>query len=256
MSDLLIFTTAAGRYKVYADLFKFCCKRAYPQYDVEVRELSDEDCVTPYFSACFRFLIEPKGIFSRPEYPKNIYITDIDMMICQESISLLDFHLNEIKQTGLCYSNVPRWKEPMGENRMTGLHFVTDEWWDRTIEARKKEFRRLTVGEIGSLKCEDELMLMRIIKASGLPVTERGHLVSRHHGIHLGTLRDQREKTLQQRRNAIKSRVSVEKATYWLNLIDTVEYRDIFRDIIKRDLQAVWELKELEKFCHQIAGKP
>lgn len=249
MNDFLIFTTAAGRYRVYADLFRFCCRRAYPQYDVEILDIPSNQYRTPYYSACARFLIAPM------EERKYVYITDIDMMICPETPSLLDFHLREIEKTGLCYSNVPRWKEPMGENRMTGLHFVTKEWWGKTYDARAFEQVRLMRGEIGSLKCEDELMLMRIIKASGLPLTERGHLVSRHHGIHLGTLRDQRDKTLQQRRNAIKSRVNVEKASYWLDLIDTVEYRDIFREIIKQDLQAVWELKELEKFCHQIAGR-
>ncbi|MBE3122181.1 MAG: hypothetical protein IMZ53_01435 [Thermoplasmata archaeon] len=249
MNDLLIFTTAAGLYKVYADLFRFCCNRAYPEYDVEILECDDEQ--TAYESACIRFLLIP--VFSKTKYT---YITDIDMMICPETPSLLNFHLNEIKQTGLCYSNVPRWKEPMGENRMTGLHFVTDDWWDKTNNARHYELNRLLNAEIGSCKCEDELMLMRIIKASGLPVTERGHLVSRHHGIHLGTLRDQRDKTLQQRRNAVKSRVSVEKALYWLNLVDTPEYRGIFKEIIKRDLQAVWELRELEKYCRQIAGRP
>ncbi len=254
MNDLLIFTTAAGRYRVYEDLFKFCCKRAYPQYDVEVLRISDEECRTPYFSACVRFLVAPT---TRPmDEQVYTYITDIDMMICPETTCLLDFHILETMKTHLCYSNVPRWKEPMGENRMTGLHFVTKEWWWRTMKARGEELARLERGEIGSLKCEDELMLMRIIKASGLPVTERGHLVSRHHGIHLGTLRDQRQKTIQQRRNAIKSRVSVEKASYWLDLIETVEYRDIFREIIRQDLQAVWELKELEKHCRQIAGRP
>lgn len=252
MNDLIVFTTAAGRYRVYEDLFRFCCKRAYPQYGVEVVKIENEK--TAYESACVRFLLAPTT--RAMEDQRYTYITDIDMMICPETPSLLDFHLAEIKATGLCYSNVPRWKEPMGENRMTGLHFVTKDWWEITAEVRKNEYARLQRGEIGQLKCEDELMLMRIIKASGLPVTERSHLISRHHGIHLGTLRDYRKMTIQQRRVAVHRRVSHEKAKYWLDLIETPEYKGIFKEIIKRDQQATWELKELEKYCRQIAGRP
>jgi hypothetical protein len=186
---------------------------------------------------------------------KYVYITDIDMMICPEIPTLLDFHLKEIKETGLCYSNTPRWKEPMGDNRMTGLHFVTKEWWRQTEIASAHELDRLVKGEIGGCKCDDELMLMRIIKASGLPVADRRPLIPRHHGIHLGTLRDYRKMTLQARRNAVHRRIGMEKAAYWLGLIKTPEYGRIFSEIKKTDKQATWELTELEKFCHQITGQ-
>jgi len=43
----------------------------------------------------------------------------------------------------------------------------------------------------------------------------------------------------------------VEKARYWLGLISTPEYREIFKRM-HTDSQAVWELNELKKFCHQI----
>ena len=244
MSDLLIFTTAEGRYKVYTDLFTTVCKRAYPQYDVRVMETHT---VKQYGSACMRFLFPVA-----PGY-KYIYITDIDMMICPETPSLLDFHLAEIMETGLCYSNVPRWKEPMGENRMTGLHFVTEEWWGVTHEARAKETIRLVNGEIGSCKCDDELLLMRIVRASGLRVTDRKHLISRHHGIHLGTLRDYRQFSYQKRRANVYKRLKGDKARFWVEFVETEEYRSLFSAIRKADEQAKWELEELEKFARQIA---
>jgi hypothetical protein len=241
MNSLLIFTTVEGRYRIYRELFEFCCHRAYPEYDVQVMDVRTNQ---PYGAACMRFLVDVSG------HPYT-YITDIDMMIIPEKPSLLEFHSAEIEKTGLCYSNVPRWKEPMGENRMTGLHFVTDDWWEITRDARLREVHKTNHEGLGKCKCDDELSLMRIVKGSGLPVTDRGHLVSRHHGIHLGTLRDYRKQTLQMRRNAVKSRVSVEKARYWLGLISTPEYREIFKRM-HTDSQAVWELNELKKFCHQI----
>lgn len=248
MNNLLIYATASGRYEAYEPLFRFCIEKAYPRMAVEVERLP-YDKRRPYYSSCYRFLKIPElKIYHCYNY---VYITDIDMLICPESPSLLTFHTLEMEKTGLPYSNVPRWKEPMGENRLTGLHFIEERWYTRTFEAREKELYNLKNGLIGSCKCDDELMLMRIVKASGLDIPERGNLLRRHHGIHLGTLRDYRDKTLQQRRNNVRTRIRPH-AGYWCNLIETADYKAIVRTIRDKDL--LWELKELEKFARQIAG--
>jgi hypothetical protein len=104
------------------------------------------------------------------------------------------------------------------------------------------------------MKCDDELMLMRIVKNSGMPVTKRSNLLVRHHGIHLGTFRDNRKESIQKRRNAAYSRIRPH-ARYWLGLIETPEYKSLFRGIQKQDEQAAWELKEAEKYAHQLGGK-
>jgi len=240
LNPLLIFTTVNGRYRVYADLFKFCCKRAYPDYEVIVMDLPDNKI--PHYSSCFRFLVDP-------QWDGDVYITDIDMMICPEKVRIEAFHKAEIEQTGYCYSNSPRWKEPHGENRLTGLHYVTKEWWDRTLLMRSFELNALQDGKLGHCKCDDEMMLMRIVKNSGLPVTKQSQLTSRHHGIHLGTVRDYAKETIQSRKSALKERIDRFRANYWLKLIETQEYRSIFATIQKQDKQATWELQELERFC-------
>lgn len=251
---LLIFTVAMGKYRVYTDLFTYLVNKAYPEYEVSVLN-ADEDLQFskeflqdhPWFASCLRFTWDP----SCGEY-KNVYITDVDMMICPETPSLLDFHRAEMRETGLYYSNVPRWREPMGENRMTGLHFVGSQWWIASELAREHERQRLFCGEIGDCKCDDELMLMRIIKNSGLPVTQTSNLLRRHHGIHLGTLRDYRGETLQKRRGAVYSRIRPH-AGYWRELIETEDYKKLFAEIRRQDKDAEWELKELEKFVRQLA---
>jgi hypothetical protein len=246
MSEVLIYAVVEGRYKNYADLFKFCCKRAYSQYDVQVEEIKTP---LPNGAACWRFCTTIPGY-------QYVYITDIDMMICPEKPTLLEYHLKEIAETGLCYSNTPRWKEPMAENRMTGLHFVTSQWWGVTERERFFNAENVMHGKIGNLKCDDELMLMRIIKGSGLPVAARRPLVQRHHGIHLGVLRDYKKETLQRLRNAVMWRVGVEKAVYWLGLIKEPGYQEIYKKLAHTDSQIIQELKLLEKYCRQIARMP
>lgn len=236
---LLIFTTVNGRYKVYADLFTFCINRAYPEYRVEVKVL--EELKMPYYSACARFLYDPG-------FDGDVYITDVDMMICPEKLSIQGFHREEIRKSGLCYSNSPRWKEPHGENRLTGLHYVTEEWWKVIKDQRFKETQRLLNGEIGYKKDDDEQMLMRIVKNSGLPVAKYGPLINRHHGIHLGTIRDYAGGTLQTKKVVLRQRIDKERAWYWCNFIDTEDYKKLFAEIQKQDRQATYELKELEKF--------
>ena len=198
VKDLCIFSLISGRYRHYADLFKLCAMTAYPEYDVvfQVSDVPRDAVSTTFFTACERYLMELRTY-------KYVYITDIDMMIMRETPTLLDFHLAEIENTGLPYSNVPRWHEPMGENRLTGLHFVTNAWWDITKKARDEERRRLYAGEIGNMKCDDELMLMRIVKNSGLAVPPNSELLCRHHGIHLGTYRDYKPKGLQSLKAAL-----------------------------------------------------
>ena len=236
---LLIFTTVNGRYRVYADLFTFCCKRAYPEYRVEVKVL--EESKIHYYAACKRFLMNP-------EFDGDVYITDVDMMICPEKVSIQDFHREEIRKSGLFYSNSPRWKEPHGENRLTGLHYVTEDWWKKTYHEREMEAIELFYSKIGYCKCDDEMMLMRIVKNSGLPVAKYGPLINRHHGIHLGTIRDYAGGTLQTKKTVLRQRIDKERAWYWCNFIDTEDYRKLFKDIEKQDKQATYELKELEKF--------
>lgn len=229
-----------GRYKVYADLFTYCVEKAYPEYAISILKLPKYK--EPYYSACYRFLVEPIS------ENRDIYITDIDMMICPEKVSIQDFHRDEIRKSGLCYSNSPRWKEPHGENRLTGLHYVTSEWWKATSAQRTIEYNKLVAGEIGHCKCDDEMSLMRIVKNSGLEVAKYGPLINRHHGIHLGTIRDYADKTYQTMKTVLRQRIDRERAWYWCNFIDTEDYKKLFREIEKQDKQATMELKTLEKF--------
>ena len=247
MSDLLITTFAVGRYKVYSELFRYAIKVAYPEYDVHVFE--SEVQVPKYYGACIRFLHEDQELFSQYKY---VYITDIDMLIVREPVSILDFHTAEIKESGLCYSNTPRGLETQGFNRLTGLHFVTPEWWDLTRDARAKWHNELVAGRIGEVAIHDELMLMDIVRDSGLKVAEpKKDLICRHHGLHLGTVRAHKHETIQKLRRDVFLRVSIQRAQEWMKVVETTDYRYIMVDIHRRDKQAYEELMLMEKFTRQ-----
>lgn len=246
MKDLLITTWAVGRYKVYSELFQFAIKKAYPEYDVHV--FNSDIQMPKYYGACIRFLLNP-DLFRDYKY---VYITDIDMMIVRESVTILDFHTNEINETGLCYSNTPRGNEERGFDRLTGLHFVTQEWWENTKGIRKKYLKMLSDCEIGEVAIHDELMLMNIVKESGLPVSPpKRDLICRHHGLHLGTVRAHKHETLQKLRRDVFIRVSVQRAKEWMKVVETPEYRSIMLDIKRRDKMAYDELCIMEKFTRQ-----
>jgi hypothetical protein len=246
MKDLLITTWAVGRYKVYRELFEFAIKQAYPEYDVHVFE---SGIASPkYYGACIRFLLNP-DVFRDYRY---VYITDIDMMIVREPVSILDFHLSELSETGLCYSNTPRGMEERGFDRLTGLHFVTQYWFEKTKDARSNFLKKLCDNEIGEVAIHDELMLMDIVKESGLPVAPpKKDLICRHHGLHLGTVRAHKHETLQKLRRDVFIRVSVQRAKEWLKVVETPEYRSIIQDIKRRDKMAYDELCIMEKFTRQ-----
>jgi hypothetical protein len=140
------------------------------------------------------------------------------MMIMPETPSLKDFHIQEMQESGLCYSNTPRGTEERGADRVTGLHFVGFEWFNKTYDARRKYLERCMNGEYTN-RIDDELILMRVIKESGLEVPRKRPLMKRHHGIHFGTLRAYKSHDRKHRFEQLRLRISPERARQWQELI-------------------------------------
>jgi hypothetical protein len=193
---------------------------------------------TEYDAACRRFLIQISGY---------TYITDVDMMILREDVPLSDFHLGEMRASGLPYSNTMRGREARGDKRMTGLHFVSPEWWPATRIRREAYLHKLDDGTYGQGRYDDELMLMDLCRACG-PLPPKRRLLDRHHGIHLGTLRSYRNSTIQTRKEQLRVRISAKRSRQWQELCATREYRSIEADIRRRSRAIVWELDELFRY--------
>ncbi len=251
MSDILITTVAEGRYINYAEMWELSLSKAYPEYEHHITFVQGNSHLPKYFGACMRYI----GVASKNKVVyKYTYITDIDMMIVREKPTLLDFHLKEIQESGLCYSNSPRGSEQQGPNRLTGLHFVTDDWWEKTEKARLKYFKQILSKEIGEGQIDDELMLMNIVKESGLQIAKPVvNLMERHHGLHLGTVRAHKAESLQSLRRAVSIRVNKDKATKWQEVVACPEYSKILSKIQKKDRMAYEEFMIMDKFTRQIS---
>ena len=250
MSDLLITVAVNNRYTSYIDMWELALSKAYPEYDTAAVVFNPGN--TPqYYGACIRFLKNMSECNGK-QY-KYTYITDVDMMIVREDVPLLDFHLNEIKETGLCYSNTARGTETEGPNRLTGLHFVTGEWWGKTKVVRDRYFKKLCAGEIGNSPIDDELMLMKIVKESWIETPPpRRDLIGRHHGLHLGTVRAHKSESHQSLRRAVHLRVSPDKAKKWQGVVCSREYSSILSKVQKSDRMAYEEFMIMDRMTKQI----
>jgi hypothetical protein len=251
LNKVLIYTFAIGRYLIYSELWQYCLRLAYPEYDVRVITWGNTvDNLPQYFGAVNRYLLTP------PLEYDYYYITDIDMMIVREDPPLHVFHMEEMNQWNLCYSNRRRGPgQPVGVNRLTGLHFCSREWFSITAAAREKYTNIVLSGQRGNDKIDDELIIADIATESGLTLAPQGPLVTRHHGIHLGTVRDYRGQTLEKRRTAFKIRVKRDTAVKWQKVVETEEYQRIYSSIRVSDRDAAWELYEVDKLTKQMCNE-
>jgi hypothetical protein len=239
----------------YADLWRFCINREYPEYECTVVTGTETDS-PKYYGACIRYLMENPN----SNICEYTYITDIDMLILREDTPIHEYHTKEMRN-GECFSNARRGPgEPQGVNRLTGLHFMHKSWYEKTVDARIKYTEKLINKEIGSVSIDDELMLAKIVTESGMELPPNRPLIERHHGIHLGTLRDKSKfknssASLQERNRAFRARVNHNMAKRWVNIIDSDEYKELFKNMNMRNKQLIWELSEVERLCRQMVNE-
>jgi MoaA/NifB/PqqE/SkfB family radical SAM enzyme len=202
--NLLIYTICDKGYEWYIPLFARSMTLANPKQNVEISvvngaddkvlSLVENDCIKvvpfdgksrpgSYTTASLRFLIPPKQrAFT------HYLITDIDMMFMPENSTIIDQHCNHMEKNGtICYEN---WISEYigGDPRMPGVHFVTQEWFERTDYVRANELNTLLKNGAKDYYY-DEVMLGRIVRDSGLPLPPQVAKLWRHHGIHLGDWR-------------------------------------------------------------------
>lgn len=261
---LCVTTVVDSKYQNYIPLFIYCMHKSYPEYkiklfthgiiqtniltalhhlkhtDHEIHEgLFDEFHYTKYAPISWRFVVPPEHY---EEY-ENVYITDIDMMIVSQSVDLLYYHLNEMGETGLCYSNSLRnskhWK---GTESFTGLHFASKEWFERTEEARQKYWTKLRLGRVGSKREYDGHMLYLMAKESGLGKCKKLKLAERHHGIHLGNFR------LFKTMVKLKKRMNTDKCLKWQEWQRDPLFRRICA-LVSNDPKVKLQLKAMDLHC-------
>lgn len=264
MAKLCISTVVDSKYQHYIPLFVFCVNNSYPACHIKIFLTDDVDkdvCTVirdsngrnvefiknvfkgwkkhHYSPISWRFVIPPVH-FKDYEY---VYITDIDMMIVLEDTTLLDFHLNEMKQTGLCYSNSLRnHKDWKGKESLSGLHFCSWEWYEKTEQSRQKYAKLLESGEVGEKRGYDGHMLYKMVKESGLKLPGKYKLIPRHHGIHLGNFR------LFNSKKSIKKRISRDKVLWWIEHNSNSYFGNVI-EYCKKNKMAKEQIEALSKYC-------
>lgn len=192
------------KYQKYVPFFVYFAQQSYPDYFIKI--FLTEKINNKYLKAfslvktdkieylensfsgfpkaehqqlkCLRWII-PESFFQGFDY---VYMGDVDMLICKESVSLRDQHINNMNFEKLPYSNTVR---PNSE-RMSGLHFMSNEYFKKIEASRNFFVKKIKSGS----KYKNENFLYKLIKHSGL------HFPSRHfrphHGIHLGLWRSEK----------------------------------------------------------------
>jgi len=240
----LVYTAATSWYRAFAPIFKWCVNYSYPEADVRVEIISG--IRPPFYAACLRFLQAPSQ-----EYDE-VYVTDIDMFHMPLSPGLFEYHEERMRKTGLCYSNSPRsGKEPCGPDRLTGLHFATQEWYDQTSVARVSALQRLNDGDLGNGRFDDELMLMQICKDSGLEIPPREKLIKRHFGIHGGTVRCYENHTRNTRESQLRQRITPDMATMWNQMVDEPGFQEAARESCSMSPRVAFQLEQIELFTRK-----
>lgn len=137
-----------------------------------------------------RFLMPPL-----PPDDRTI-IMDVDTMLFRGWESIFDWHEKNMEKMKTCYSGYHGpWKKPVRfpggwkgqrERVAGGSLMTTPEWLEKTRNARPRFIGLLEDGRIGTYREEDEVVLCKIMKESGLPVPKDKLFPTEHKGLHLG----------------------------------------------------------------------
>lgn len=258
----VITTMTDNRYAYYAELFRWCCKKSYPEYDVVVLNKENHFPGYPdngYTTNALRFLTG----YEPYEGYDNVYITDIDMMILPEIPRLHDFHLREMKNR--CYSNSLRNKHHTfeldgqtwdGLHSMTGLHFCNREWFERTNRSAAKYREFLKTNIVG--RGFDGRILYLMAKENGLGLPAKYKQIKRHHGIHIGTFRlydpqnpainelERKNNPVRHGMASIRKRIGIRKCEIWRRYMRDPKYAEIVSRIKSEEVLTM--VKSLEAF--------
>jgi len=189
-SQLTFITTANNLYINFVEPFIYFCKASNPGCKIEiwvddpnaVAHINDSNVrihqlPTNYHVATYRYIVTPTY------KTRHYYITDIDIMHTE---LIQPFHALQMQQTGLPFSNVVRTKKGTNSaERMSGLHFVKDEWYHATRNIRPSI----------EPKGQDEEMLYLITsKVYDVKAIPRGLANRPVQGMHCSVGRNPREK--------------------------------------------------------------
>ncbi len=262
--SLCVAVVVNRKYQKYIPMFTYFCLRSYSEVGVRIflidgelkekyegimDELKGDVVVKEAFKdfpksnqelKMLRWVI-PENNFDGYD---NVYMGDVDMLICKEEISLEEQHLKHCMEMDLCYSNMVR---PNSKHRLSGLHFIKkEEYYNKTESVMNKYSRLLKQGKFENKL--NETMLYEMLKESGLGLPIKMFWV--HHGIHLGWWRGGRGK--QKISEKVWSIVGKESYREYYKFFKNVEKEDLYNEIYK--IEPLPEIKYMREYLNKEFG--
>jgi hypothetical protein len=194
-----------------------------------------------YNTIALRFVVPPEN-YEGYDY---IYVTDIDLFFMWENVPFDLYSEQQMLRNKMCYFNSTRNKHHyQGTKSLSGLHFATQEWFEKTEKERASYYDLLESGLVGTFRELDGQMLYRMCERSGVGIPPKTNLIKLHHGIHLGSFRlfpDDQKKW--------EDRISHEFRIQWLNLLNNKKFCDLIEQCGNDSEIVKNQVKQLTLFC-------
>jgi len=256
--SLCIAVIVNGPYQRFIPTFTYFCIKSYPEYgvkifltnklrnkyvnimntlgsigDVEIKE--DQFLDYPKSNQelkALRWMLKEKHFNAYD----NVYIGDVDILICRENISLEKQHLIHCNTNDLPYSNMIR---PNVEHRFSGLHFIRrKEYYKHLEKIIEKYSKKLKSGGFKNFKNEELLYNMIDESVLNFPST----WFWSHHGIHLGWYRNGNKKI----RNEVWDILGGKKDyKQYYEFFSTIQQDELYKEVYK--IEPLKEIKFMKE---------
>lgn len=261
MSLCVLVVVGGTKYQRYMPLFIYFCFKSYPDVGIKIfllgkllkkykdiiNELSmlgdvtiKENCFSKYPKSN-QELKTLRWVLDKEEFGayNNIYIGDVDLLICREAIGLEEQHLIHCLDNDLPYSNMVR---PNSKHRLSGLHFMKKDSYYAVMSSIIDKYDKLLLeGKLFNQK--NETILYNMVKESGIGFPQDSFRP--HHGLHLGFWRNGKRK----RPVSDKAWGDVGKDSYkgYLKYFEKVIRSDLYKKIYK-----ITPLKEIKYMMDEL----
>ena len=198
-NTLCISTAVVGKYQWYIPLFVEMIKKNQPEANIKIFLLGENELIEDpeLWESVKKYIVveDIKGLDLSGEVVASLrhvtfdkylnsydytLITDVDIMF--DNSSIVSMHRRAMRNDGNKY-----YDNAVIGTAMPGVHFVSKEWWSKTVKARAEVLKKLSNG---CKKGDDEKYLAEIVSNSDIPSPKTGIKLSSIHGLHLGRYRN------------------------------------------------------------------
>ncbi len=263
---LCISVVVDKNYEKYIPYFIYFITESYPNYYVKILFLDKLDKKTkdlislidsPLVSIEENFFkgfpntnqelksirwLAPYEVFKGYDY---VYIGDVDILICEEIVTLLDTHILHMQKNNIPYSNAIR----NNQKRFTGLHFFkVKEYYEGMTTIIEKYYNKIKTKKLRlSQNYRNEHLLYDMINEGVKKLPKDEHRIDiggsgPHHGLHLGIWRGYKDNV----KKAVKEQIFKDGYQSHYEIFKKIENNDIYKNI--SEIYQLNEINYMKKF--------